>query len=197
MGRKCITSALIVPVSLSPGLLDGLVPVNYFDDTLVTRGSGLVIQIDYEAEAGQCLGQGSNRYRFGYFAAGRGKDPVRDKAARAKRPQQFVDQSRLLAVPRSDMDPVVCSVGLFGQPAGEVVAARRVTGIQQVKVNAGHGTVVSVAGHGPVRDSDEAGTGSLHSVSYLLSRNWISSGTGRPVAPLFLPETHAVPAISR
>src|SRR5690606_37954737 len=49
----------------------------------------------------------------------------------------------------------------------------------------------------PVGGAEREVDSDLHHSPAWASRNWVSSGTGRPVAPLSLPLFHAVPAMSR
>ncbi len=102
---------------------------------------------------------------------------VRYETPVAKRPQQFVDSSRIGLAVDVDVDRVVQPVCLLGKAAREGMSGLLAGLGEQVEVDACH----SDQGRAPQRSSSSCD----------------SIGTGRPVAPFLAPDFQAVPAISR
>ena len=118
-----------------------------------------------------------------------------NEASGTKRPKQVVEALGLLAGRRMDVNPMPQTVGFLHQAAGEPQACIRARVGVEVEVNA-QGRKPRSRGSGLWHARYSGLVVSCRTVLWS-SRYCVSSGTGRPVAPLLSPVSQAVPAISR
>lgn len=148
-----------------------LVSPHDFDQTLESRevSRSIVAEVyeDLVMRRGVGIGRDQHRRVGGQSIV---HHAVRQESGRRRGPEHAVDISRNLGIWRIDQHPQLLLSGLRREPACDL---KPVSGVV-IEVDARQA-------YFPLRPM----------------RNVLSSGTGRPVAPLFFPDSHAVPAMSR
>ncbi len=148
-----------------------LVASHDFDQPLETRevSRPIVAKVHEDLVMWRGVGVGCNQHwRFGSQSIMH--HAMRQESGRGRGPEHAVDIACDLGVGRKDQHPQLLLGGLCREPACDLEPVG--------------GVVIEVDARQPY-------------FPLRPMRNVLSSGTGRPVDPLFFPDSHAVPAMSR